>query len=102
MKKTLVLLLGVILLNSCQSIEEKKKADELAAKAEEAKCRADFSKQVYEYGTNQMKMGLEVGMKKDIEDFQKLWDDSTKSCADLKKIYEELGKKIHAEWDAKY
>lgn len=100
MKKTLVLILGVVLLNSCQSVEEKKKADDLAAKAEEAKCRADFSKQIYQYGMNKMEMGLTVGMKKEIDDFQKMQSDSTAKCADLKKAWEELGKKIDAEWEA--
>lgn len=100
MKKTLVLLLGVILLNSCQSVEEKKKADELAAKAEEAKCRADFSKQVYDYGMNKMEMGLRVGMKKELDEFQKMQSDSTVKCADLKKAWEELGKKIDVKWEA--
>lgn len=100
MKKTLVLLLGVILLNSCQSIEEKKKADELAAKAEEAKCHADFSKQVYDYGMNKMEMGLRLGMKKELDEFQKMQSDSTVKCADLKKAWEELGKKIDVKWEA--
>lgn len=100
MKKTFVLLLGVVILNSCVSTEEKKKVDELAAKAEEAKCRADFSKQIYQYGMNKMEMGLRVGMKKELDDFQKMQSDSTVKCADLKKTWEELGKKIDAEWEA--
>jgi len=100
MKKTLVLILGVVLLNSCQTIEEKKKADELGAKLEEAKCRADFSHQIYEYGMNHMRMGLEVGMKKELDDFQKLSADSTVNCADRKKAWEELKKKINVEWEA--
>ena len=100
MKKTLVLILGVVLLNSCQSVEEKKKADELAAKAEEAKCRADFSKQVYEYGMNATALALELGMKKELDEFQKMQDDSTAKCVDLKKAWEELGKKIDAKWEA--
>jgi hypothetical protein len=102
MKKNLVLILGVVLLNSCQSVEEKKKADDLAAKAEEAKCRADFSKQIYQYGMNKMEMGLTVGMTKEIDDFQKMQSDSTAKCADLKKAWEELGKKIDAEWEAQH
>lgn len=102
MKKTLVLILGVVLLNSCQSIEEKKKADELAAKAEEAKCRADFSKSLYENSTNTLELGLNLGLKKEIDDFQKLWADSTKNCADMKKAWEDLGKKIDAEWEAQH
>lgn len=100
MKKTLVLILGVVLLTSCQSVEEKKKADELAAKAEEAKCRADFSKQIYEYGMNKMEMGLRVGMKKEIDDFQTMQSDTIAKCADLKKAWEELGKKIDVKWNA--
>ena len=99
MKKTLVFILGVVLLNSCQSIDEKKKADALAAKAEEAKCRADFSKEIYQYGMNKLEMGLRVGMKKELDDFQKMQDDSTAKCADLKKAWEELGKKIDVEWE---
>ena len=102
MKKTLILLLGVVLLNSCVSTEEKKKADALEVQAKEAKCRADFSKEVYDYGMNKMKMGLEVGMKKELDDFQKMQNDSTATCADLKKAWEELGKKIDVEWNAKY
>ena len=97
MKKNIVLILGVVLLNSCQSIEEKKKADELAAQAEEAKCRADFSKQIYEYGMNQMELGLRLGMKKELDSFQKMQADSSAKCADLKKAWEELGEKIDAE-----
>jgi hypothetical protein len=100
MKKTLVLILGVVLLNSCQSVEEKKKADDLAAKAEEAKCRADFSHQIYQYGMNKMEMGLRVGMNKEIDDFQKMQSDTIAKCADLKKAWEELGKKIDVKWNA--
>jgi hypothetical protein len=97
MKKTLVLILGVVLLNSCQSIDEKKKADALAAKAEEAKCRADFSKSLYENTANTLELGVSLGLKKEIDDFQKLWADSTKNCDDMKKAWEELNKKIHAQ-----
>lgn len=100
MKKNLVLILGVVLLNSCQSIDEKKKADALKAKAEEAKCRADFSKSVYDYSTNTLELGLSLGLYKEIDDFQKLWNDSTKNCADMKKAWEELNVKIQSKWDA--
>ena len=96
MKKTLVLILGVVLLNSCQSIEEKKKADELAAKAEEAKCRADFSKQLVDYSTNTMALALEVGLKKELEEFQKLSADSTVNCAERKKAWEAFQTKVSA------
>ena len=99
MKKTLVLILGVVLLNSCQSTEEKKKKDELAAKAEEAKCRADFNTVILQYGWNTMQMGLRVGMKKEIDDFQKMQSDTIAKCADLKMAWQELEEKITVKWN---
>ena len=102
MKKTFVLLLGVVLLNSCQSIDEKKKADALEEKAKEMKCRADFSKQLYEYGINKSLLAKEVGLSKELDEFDKLAADSTVSCADRKKAWEELGKKIDAAFEAQH
>ena len=94
MKKTFVLLLGVVLLNSCVSTEEKKKADALDEKVKEMKCRADFSKELYDYGMNAMLLAKEVGLSKELDEFNTLAADSTVNCADRKKAWEELKKKI--------
>ena len=97
---TLILILGVSLLNSCVSTEEKKKVDALKAKEEEAKCRADLSKQIYDYGMNAMELGLSLGLKKEIDEFNKLTADSTVNCVDRKKAWEELNAKIQNKWDS--
>lgn len=94
MKKTLVLLLGVILLNSCVSTEEKKKADALDEKVKEMKCRADLSKMISENGTNIMALATEVGLSKELEDFNKLASDSTVNCADRTKAWSSFTEKV--------
>ena len=95
MKKTLVLIWGVVLLNSCVSTDEKKKTDALEEQAKEMKCRADFSKQLYDYGTNIKLLANEVGLSKELDSFEKLVADSTVNCADRKKAWEDFKAKVN-------
>jgi hypothetical protein len=90
MKKLLFMVFPVVLLTNCSNPE----LDKAKEKQKEAECRAEFSKQISDYGINTMVLGKELGLQKELDEFDKIHNDSTASCDSIKNSWERFQKLV--------
>ena len=70
------------------------KIDKLKEKQKELDCKAEFSKSLVDYGTNTMLLGEKVVLKKELDAFNKIQNDTTASCDSIKKSWERFQKLV--------
>ena len=90
MKKLLFIVFPVVLLTNCSNPE----LDKAKENQKEAECRAEFSKQISDYGINTMVLGKELGLQKELDEFDKIHNDSTASCDSIKNSWDRFQKLV--------
>jgi uncharacterized protein YaaN involved in tellurite resistance len=90
MKKILQVLVMAIVFSSCVYPEQEAALAAAKKKQEEAHCKLDLAKSILENGTNIMLLANQVGLKKQVDNFNKMQSDSTISCDSLKKTWDNL------------
>jgi hypothetical protein len=68
--------------------------ERLEAKSKESNCKAEWSKHWLENSGNTTALGVQKGFSKELDDFNKLINDSTIICDSLKYKWNELSDKI--------
>jgi uncharacterized protein YaaN involved in tellurite resistance len=90
MKKILQILVIAIVFSSCVYPEKEAAMAAAKKKQEEAHCKVDLTKSILENGMNIMLLANQVGLKKQVDNFNKMQSDSTISCDSLKKAWDNL------------
>jgi hypothetical protein len=86
MKKILILgMFSLILFTSCKN-EELEKSEK---KGEELKCKAEFIQSLIGNSENIIVLGNQSGLKNEYEEYLKIQSDSTKTCEEIKKAWED-------------
>lgn len=84
-----------LVLFSCEDPELEKQKAEL----KESSCRLEVAHTVSESPAT-IELGVKLGMKKEIDDFMKLEEDSTITCDSLKLVWSILTDKIQKKFDS--
>jgi hypothetical protein len=90
MKQLLFSIAISIVCISCEDPKMKK----FEAKLEDSKCKSAFTKELLENGINTMLLAQEQGYKAELESFQKLQNDTSINCEELKAEWRKLSEKI--------
>jgi poly(3-hydroxybutyrate) depolymerase len=90
MKKISQVLVLSMVFYSCVYPEQEAAMAAAKKKADEAHCKADFAMSILENGMNTMQLATQVGLKKQVDNFNKMQSDSTISCDSLKKAWDNL------------
>jgi hypothetical protein len=90
MKKVLQVLVLSLVFSSCVYPEQEAAMAAAKKKADEAHCKADLAMSILENGMNTMQLATQVGLKKQVDNFNKMQSDSTISCDSLKKAWDNL------------
>ncbi len=93
--KILFCFIVLFTLISCEDAEVKR----LKAISEDSKCKADFAGWLVDNGTNIMVLGNRLGLRKELEKFNKLQGDSTITCDSLKNAFSLYSDVVSAEMD---
>jgi len=86
----LTILISILFLSNCSNPE----LDSLKQKQKELDCKAELSKQISDYGINTMVLGKELGLQKELDEFDKIHNDSTASCDSIKNSWERFQKLV--------
>ncbi len=91
MKKIILLIVcPIMLLTNCSNPE----LDKAKEKQKESACKAEFSKTLVDHGTNTMLLGKELGLQKELDEFDKIHNDSTASCDSIRNSWERFQKSV--------
>lgn len=90
MKKITQVLVITILLSSCVYPEQEAALANNKQKSDEARCKMEQSKFVLEYGMNIMILAEQKGLKKQVDNYNKIQTDSTISCDSIIKAWDNL------------
>jgi uncharacterized protein YaaN involved in tellurite resistance len=89
MKRILQVLILALVFSSCVYPEQEAAMAAAKKNSDEAHCKLDLAKEVLE-GTNIILLANQVGLKKQVDNFNKMQSDSTISCDSLKKTWNNL------------
>ena len=90
MKRILQVLVLAMVFSSCVYPEQEAAMAAAKKKQEEAHCKVDLAKSILENGMNIMLLANQVGLKKQVDNFNKIQSDSTISCDSIKKAWDNL------------
>jgi PBP1b-binding outer membrane lipoprotein LpoB len=90
MKRILQVLVLAMVFSSCVYPEQEAALAAAKKKQEEAHCKLDLAKSILENGMNTMQLATQVGLKKQVDNFNKMQSDSNISCDSLKKACDNL------------
>jgi hypothetical protein len=90
MKRILQVLVLAMVFSSCVYPEQEAALAAAKKKQEEAHCKLEQTKLVLESGMNIMTLAKQVGLKKEVDNYNKIQSDSTISCDSIKKAWNNL------------